>query len=333
MPAVSQAQQKAAAMALAAKRGTTGVEKLKGAAKEMYHSMSEKELEDFAKTKRSDLPKKKEEETSMVDNDILTEAQKKELRKIINTLVEEQVQQRNRAFIEKYTKFIAESATTKVVNKVKNKLSTRIDEEMSEIREKAAKICRSVILESSTKIRGVRKEQEKLVEEFQKTAPKLIKNLAEEKAKELASDSIDAISEKERLEEAFTGLVKGMEKAGFVINEDIDKVIQKEKNEKLMLRTKLAQANRDIKVAQLTEGMLPAQKREIETLLEDCTTDQMVEERFLIAKKKVMENNTVIEEEVSNEGQEKKAVAQKVMEEEEMFSSFLGAARKLVNAS
>ncbi|WP_370160604.1 DUF3008 family protein [Limimaricola soesokkakensis] len=59
MPAQSKAQQKAAGAALSAKRGDTKVEDLKGASKEMYDDMSESQLEDFAQTKREDLPDKK----------------------------------------------------------------------------------------------------------------------------------------------------------------------------------------------------------------------------------------------------------------------------------
>jgi len=49
MPAKSKAQQKAAGAALSAKRGDTPKSKLKGASKEMLESMSETQLEDFAK--------------------------------------------------------------------------------------------------------------------------------------------------------------------------------------------------------------------------------------------------------------------------------------------
>lgn len=56
MPAKSKAQQKAAGAALSAKRGDTKVSELQGASKEMYDSMSESELEDFASTDRKDLP-------------------------------------------------------------------------------------------------------------------------------------------------------------------------------------------------------------------------------------------------------------------------------------
>ena len=58
MPARSQAQQKAAGAALAAKRKEAPVSKLKGASKEMYESMTEKELDDLASTKRDSLPER-----------------------------------------------------------------------------------------------------------------------------------------------------------------------------------------------------------------------------------------------------------------------------------
>lgn len=56
MPAKSKAQQKAAGAALSAKRGETKVSELQGASKEMYDSMSEDELEDFASTDHKNLP-------------------------------------------------------------------------------------------------------------------------------------------------------------------------------------------------------------------------------------------------------------------------------------
>ena len=59
MPATSKAQQKAAGAALAAKRGDEPKSKLKGASKAMEKSMSEKQLEEFAHTKRKGLPAKK----------------------------------------------------------------------------------------------------------------------------------------------------------------------------------------------------------------------------------------------------------------------------------
>jgi hypothetical protein len=56
MPAKSAAQQKAAGAALSVKRGETPKSKLKGASKSMEKSMSEKQLEDFAHTKRKGKP-------------------------------------------------------------------------------------------------------------------------------------------------------------------------------------------------------------------------------------------------------------------------------------
>ena len=56
MPAKSAAQQKAAGAALSAKRGETPKSKLKGASKQMAETMSEKQLAEFAHTKRSGKP-------------------------------------------------------------------------------------------------------------------------------------------------------------------------------------------------------------------------------------------------------------------------------------
>lgn len=59
MPAKSRAQQKAAGAALSAKRGDTKKSELKGASRSMEKSMSEKELEDLASTKRKGKPEHK----------------------------------------------------------------------------------------------------------------------------------------------------------------------------------------------------------------------------------------------------------------------------------
>ena len=56
MPAKSKAQQKAAGAALAAKRGEAKPSGLIGASKQMYKSMSEKQLDEFASTKRKNKP-------------------------------------------------------------------------------------------------------------------------------------------------------------------------------------------------------------------------------------------------------------------------------------
>ncbi|QTD56722.1 DUF3008 family protein [Parasphingorhabdus cellanae] len=56
MPAKSKAQQKAAGAALSAKRGETKVSDLQGASKDMYESMTEAQLEDYASTDHDDLP-------------------------------------------------------------------------------------------------------------------------------------------------------------------------------------------------------------------------------------------------------------------------------------
>jgi hypothetical protein len=62
MPATSKAQQKAAGAALAAKRGEAKKSDLVGASKDMYESMSEKQLDELASTKRKGLPAKKSDD-------------------------------------------------------------------------------------------------------------------------------------------------------------------------------------------------------------------------------------------------------------------------------
>jgi hypothetical protein len=59
MPAKSKKQQMAAGAALSAKRGERSKSSLKGASKQMANSMSEKQLKEFASTKRKRLPRKK----------------------------------------------------------------------------------------------------------------------------------------------------------------------------------------------------------------------------------------------------------------------------------
>ncbi|MDQ6624537.1 MAG: DUF3008 family protein [Verrucomicrobiota bacterium] len=58
MPAKSKKQQMAAGAALAAKRGEMPKKALKGASKSMASSMSKKQLEELAHTKRKALPKR-----------------------------------------------------------------------------------------------------------------------------------------------------------------------------------------------------------------------------------------------------------------------------------
>lgn len=64
MPAKSKKQQMAAGAALAAKKGERSESSLQGASKSMFESMSEKQLEEFASTKRKNLPTKKSSKKS-----------------------------------------------------------------------------------------------------------------------------------------------------------------------------------------------------------------------------------------------------------------------------
>jgi len=60
MPAKSKSQQRAFAMALAARRGEIPVNRLKGSARQLYYTkLTNEQLRDFAKTKIKGLPVKK----------------------------------------------------------------------------------------------------------------------------------------------------------------------------------------------------------------------------------------------------------------------------------
>lgn len=59
--ALSKNQQMAAGIALAVKRGERPKSVLRGASKQMFESMSERELEEIAGTPREGKPKKKQE--------------------------------------------------------------------------------------------------------------------------------------------------------------------------------------------------------------------------------------------------------------------------------
>jgi len=62
MPAKSKKQQMASGAALSAKRGERSMSSLKGASRQMAQSISEKQLEEFAHTKRGNLPRKKKQQ-------------------------------------------------------------------------------------------------------------------------------------------------------------------------------------------------------------------------------------------------------------------------------
>jgi len=81
MPAVSKSQQQAAGMALAAKRGEMSVSDLKGAAKDMYDSMSEKDLEDFASTSHEGKPERVKQE---MNRSQLRQMVKEEVHKVMS---------------------------------------------------------------------------------------------------------------------------------------------------------------------------------------------------------------------------------------------------------
>lgn len=59
MPAKSKVQQEAMGAAYAAASGKMSPSKLRGSSRQMYESMSKKQLRDFAATKQKGLPERK----------------------------------------------------------------------------------------------------------------------------------------------------------------------------------------------------------------------------------------------------------------------------------
>lgn len=77
MPSKSKAQQRIMGMALAAKRGKGH---FSDRIHEIAHSMSEKQLRDFAKTKSKNLPEKKGEDWSFIKSVLYFKKQAEELK-------------------------------------------------------------------------------------------------------------------------------------------------------------------------------------------------------------------------------------------------------------
>jgi len=266
----------------------------------------------------------------MMDNDILSSKQKKELSGIIESLVEERVKENQSKFIEKYTSFIVESATKKLSGKIKDSLTEEMTAKVDEANDKAQRLCRSVILESSNKISTYKKNQEKLVEEFKNTAPKLIEKLAEERAEEIQAEAIDTIDKYKKDVQIVESMKDTLAKVGFIINEDVDDVVKTKSNEVMNLKTKLNRAERDLKVSELTEGMLPNQKEKMSTILEEYSSSSEVEKHFKSIKEKVLVENTVVETKEVIVPIEKTELEKKMLHEEQ-FSNFLSSSKEFMN--
>jgi hypothetical protein len=257
----------------------------------------------------------------ILDNNILTESQKNELKGVIDSLVEERTQEIIRGFIQKYTSFIVESATQKILTKAKKDLIGKINEDIENIKNMTEKVVRSVVLESSNKISENKKATEKLVEEFKTSAPALIEKLSEEKAQEIAKESIELSKKSKKSIEMMEGMMNGLTELGYVINEDVDQIGKKSKNEILGLKTELVKIKRDLRVAELTEGMLPNQKERVIELLEEYSTATKVEQVFGKIRDKVIEENTFVKTE------EKPEKKEKVITEEDNLDNLLGLSK------
>lgn len=292
--------------------------------KEVYYATANKEGRNPETFKKKEEESKMEDTSILTNTDILTEQQKESLKVIIDQIVEERTKLRNSNFIKEYTEFIVEQATKKITKSLMGKMANKINEEIGAIKDKADKVCRSVICEASNKIAETKSKHQKLVEEFKATAPQLIENLAEKKSKELSEDAVIALQQNEKLAATLEGIVKGMESVGFVINEDTEGKLKKIMKENMELKTKIVKSERDLKLAELSEGMLPIQKKEVAELLSECTTSKLIEEKFPLVRDKVMKKDVVIEEVVEE------TPKSQMINEEDVFSELIGMSKKFI---
>jgi hypothetical protein len=214
------------------------------------------------------MPKKNSK--VIMDNNVLTEGQKTQLKGVIDELVEERAREITKEFIQNYTSFIVESVTKKVVSKTKNNIMSQINEEIDRVKSNIKKVTNSVILEASEKIKEEKEKSKTIVEEFKRTAPKLINRLAEEKANQLSEEAIQSINDAKKSKDT--------------------------KNQMLTLKTEMTRLNRDLKIKELTEGMLPIQREKAVKMLEECTTAKMVERNFDKIRSTVLSEGRIIKE-------------------------------------
>lgn len=223
---VSQAQQKAAGAALSAKRGEISPSELVGASKEMYDGMTEKELEDFAKTKHKGLPKKVEEEV-LHETEIEFDPQdfKQNRGPISNADVADTVKQLQKQFpgikgkkTGKYTiKFdhMGTSDYAKAGGFSVNKLALALDGLGFSLSDK----------ERSTKLRGIRGQYEPQEEARQLKDPKKETMVADKKGK-----NVKVIDKKDLKKYLSKGYIQAEETE---LEEDYYNVIYKDKRGKV----------------------------------------------------------------------------------------------------
>lgn len=266
-----------------------------------------------------------EESAMIAEMDILSEAQKAELTKIIDGLVEERADIRTKQMMKKFTKFITESVGKKIVAKTKSDLVSRIDEELNAINDKSARVCRSVVTEAAEEVRLAKESKEQLIEEFQKKAPVVMEQEIDKRVKQLTEEARQKIEEAKANKELYENIIDGFKKVGYVINEDVNGVIGKKDSENLELKTELTKIKTTAKIQELTEGMLPKQKERAMELLEDCTSAEQVERNFKDIRMKVIRENNFVEEKEEEKIDPK---TQAIFNEEDEFSKLVSASKR-----
>lgn len=241
-----------------------------------------------------------------IDNNILTEGQKKELSKIIDLIVEERLQQKYNEFVHRYTKMIVESSAEHIVKRCKDIMCEDVNEQIKNIEHKTKKVVKSVLVEASNKIRNTKEDCKLIVEDIIEKTPKLIEAKVKKQTELLAEEAVKSIEETERIKNLFQDITKGLEQTGYVINEDVDGKVKKANKELQTMKIYMEQLEKKNRILELTEGFTPIQSNKIKELLESCQTAEDVEKKFKTVKNKVLtETKKYIEKEITQLNEEK----------------------------
>lgn len=229
-----------------------------------------------------------DDKKSILENNILTESQKKEISSIIDLIVEERLKEKYNEFVKQYTKLIIESSAKHIVRRCKEVMTENIAGDIDNIKDKTNKIVKSVIVEASDKIRKNKEQCKLIIEEIQQKLPDVINKKVERKVQLLAEESIKSLEETDKIKHLFQNITKGLEAQGYTINEDIDHKVSKANKELNLMREHMEELEKKNRIYELTEGFTPIQTGKMKELLESCKTAEDVEKKFKGVKTQVL---------------------------------------------
>lgn len=231
-----------------------------------------------------------DEKRSILDNNLLTEHQKKEISSIIDLIVEERLKQKYNEFIQRYTKLIVESSAKHIVKKCKDVMEEEVDSKISQLSDKHKKVVKSMIVEATDKIRQTKSKCKEIVEEIKTKTPMLIESKVNRKVELLAEEHMRGIEKCNKIQTLFQDITKGLEASGYTINEDIDHKVENANKELRIMREHMEELEKKNRIYELTEGFTPTQTKKMREMLESCQTAEDVEKKFKSVKNRVLES-------------------------------------------